>query len=56
MNQSPDPSRIEKIVEKSGRFLSAEKRPSKHHDSPSIHHNFTTKTPQIKRPFQPNPL
>jgi hypothetical protein len=47
---------IENKIGKSGTFLDPEKRPSTDHDLPAIHHNFTTKTPQVKRRFLQNPL
>jgi hypothetical protein len=30
--------------------------PSTHHDSPAIHHNFTTQKPRQKHTFSQNPL
>jgi hypothetical protein len=32
-------------------FSELEKRPATNHDLPAIHHNFTTKTPRLKRTF-----
>jgi hypothetical protein len=37
-------------------FFSLRKRPSTNHDLPSIHHNFTTKTPRKNPAFSRTPL
>jgi hypothetical protein len=37
-------------------FSDPKKCLSTHHDSPAIHHNFTTKKPRKKRTFSQNPL
>jgi len=37
-------------------FSESKKCPSTHHDSPASDHNFTTKTPRLKRTFSRNPL
>jgi hypothetical protein len=37
-------------------FLDAQKPPSTPHDSPSTHHNSTTKTPHQNTVFRKNPL
>jgi hypothetical protein len=38
-----------------GKFLAPEKAVTKHHVSPHIHHNFTTKTPRSSTQFPQNP-
>jgi hypothetical protein len=41
-------------LKKLARFSDPKNCPSTHHDSPAIHHTFTTKTPREKRTFLQN--
>jgi hypothetical protein len=45
----------ENKVENSGKFLDAKSDHPTHHDLPTTHHNFTTKTPHANTIFRKNP-
>jgi hypothetical protein len=47
---------VKNKVENSGKFSATKKRPSRNHNSPQFHHEFTIKKPRKNARFSKNPL